>query len=164
MIYFKQEDFNKCMEFLADKPDTVETQQELYKFMHEECRMLPDMINITKKNMCVYSKVYATRLNPGTTNWCNTMSDGSQVVWNRKYQEFYMIDAVGTDRCDCINYLAMFPELKDINKWLLENWSNWRFQETQKQLIANWRFQETQKQLIAIWNGKYDENFKNWWR
>ena len=37
MRYSKQEDFDKCMKFLADKPDTVETQQELYKFMHEEC-------------------------------------------------------------------------------------------------------------------------------
>ena len=40
MRYFKQEDFNKCMEFLKGKPDTVETQQELYKFMNEECHML----------------------------------------------------------------------------------------------------------------------------
>ena len=150
MIYFKQEDFNKCMEFLADKPDTVETQQELHKYMVYE-HMYPDMINITKKNMCVYSRVYATRFNSGTANWCNTMSDGSQIVWNRKYQEFYMIDAVNMYHCDCINYLAMFPELKNINIWLLENW-------------LNYRFQETQKQLVAIWNGKYDENFKNWLR
>lgn len=62
-----------------------------------------------------------------------------------------MIDAVSMQHCDCLNYLAMFPELKDINTWLLENWSNWCFKETQKQ-------------LIAIWKGKYDENFKNWWR
>ena len=27
--YFKQEDFNKCMEFLKDKPDIVETQKQL---------------------------------------------------------------------------------------------------------------------------------------
>ena len=39
MRYFKQEDFNKCVEFLEGKPETVETQQELYKFMHEDCRM-----------------------------------------------------------------------------------------------------------------------------
>lgn len=151
MKYFKQEDFNKCMEFLADKPDTVETQQELYKFMHEECHMLFDWRPITVKNMCIYSKVYLTSNNLNTVNWCNTMSDGSQVIWNRKYQEFYMIDEGSMDRCGCINYLAMFPELKDIDVWLLENWSNWRFQETQKQ-------------LVAIWNGKYDENFKNYWR
>ena len=119
--------------------------------MHDECHMAPDWLSVTVKNMCIYSRVYATRFNPRTANWCNTMSDGSQVVWNRKYQEFYMIDAVGTDRCDCINYLAMFPELKDIDTWLLEN-------------LSNWRFQETQKQLVAIWNGKYDENFKNYWR
>ena len=150
MKYFKQEDFNKCMEFLADKPDTVETQQELHNYMVYE-HIYPDMINITGKNMCIYSRVYATRFNPGTANWCNTMSDGSQVVWNRKYKEFYMIDAVSMDRCDCLNYLAMFPELKNIDTWLLEN-------------RLAWRFQETQKQLVAIWNGKYDENFKNWWR
>lgn len=151
MRYFKQEDFNKCMEFLADKPDTVETQQELYKFMHEECHMLYIFNNVPVKNMSVYSKVYATRMTPRAANWCCTMSDGSQVVWNRKYQEFYMIDEVGIDRCDCPNYLAMFPELKDIDIWLLENW-------------PNWLFEETQKQLVAIWNGKYDENFKNYWR
>lgn len=150
MRYFKQEDFNKCMEFLADKPDTVETQQELHNYMVYE-HIYPDMINITVKDMCIYSRVYATRFNLRTANWCNTMSDGSQVVWNRKYQEFYMIDAVGMDRCDCLNYLAMFPELKDIDTWLLESWSNWRFQKTQKQ-------------LVAIWNGKYDENFRNYWR
>lgn len=150
MIYFKQEDFDKCMEFLADKPDTVETQQELHNYMVYE-HIYPDMINITKKNMCIYSRIYATRFTPKTANWCRTMSDGSQVVWNRKYQEFYMIDAVSMYHCDCINYLAMFPELKDMDTWLLENWSNWRFQETQKQ-------------LVAIWKGKYDENFKNWWR
>lgn len=151
MIYFKKEDFNKCMEFLADKPDTVETQQELYKFMHEECRMVFMWNPITKKNMCIYSKVYKTRMFPDIANWCVTMSDGSQVLWNHKYQEFYMIDEVGIDHCNCLNYLDMFHELKDIDKWLLENWSNCRFQETQKQ-------------LVAIWNGKYDENFKNWWR
>lgn len=150
MKYFNPEDFKKCMEFLKGKPDTVETQQELYKFMHDE-HAYPELINITVKDMNVYSKVYATRYNPRTANWCATMSDGSQVLWNRKYQEFYMIDAVGMDHCDCLNYLAMFPELKDIDTWLLENWSNWRFLRTQKQ-------------LIAIWKGKYDENFKNWWR
>ena len=97
--------------------------------------------------MCIYSKVYKTRMTPKTANWCATMSDGSQVVWNRKYQEFYMIDAVGIDRCDCLNYLAMFPEL---DAWLLENWSDWRFVEMQKQ-------------LFAIWKGKYCEFFRNYW-
>lgn len=151
MRYFKKEDFDKCMEFLANKPDTVETQQELYKFMHEECHMLFNYNEVTVKNMCIYSRVYATRFNSRTANWCATMSDGSQIVWNRKYHEFYMIDAVGMDHCDYLNYLAMFPELKNIDTWLLENWSNWRFQETQKQ-------------LVAIWNGKYCEFFKNYWR
>lgn len=150
MLYFKQEDFDKCMKFLADKPDTVETQQELHNYMVYE-HIYTDWNKITVKNMCIYSRVYATRFNPGTANWCNTMSDGSQVVWNRKYNEFYWIDEVGIDRCDCINYLVMFPELKDIDTWLLENWSNCRFQETQKQ-------------LVAIWKGKYDEHFRNYWR
>ena len=151
MKYFKQEDFNKCMEFLANKPDTVETQQELYKFMHEECSMLYSLNDITVKDLSVYSRIYATRFTPNTANWCCTMSDGSQVVWNRKYKEFYWLDEVGMDRCDCLNYIAMFPELKDMDVWLLESW-------------ANWRFQETQKQLVAIWNGKYDEHFRNYWR
>ena len=151
MRYFKKEDFNKCVEFLADKPDTVETQQELYKFMHEECRMMFNWNQITVKDMCIYSKVHETRLNPGTANWCVTMGDGSQVIWNRKYQEFYMIDAVGMDRCDCLKYLDMFPELSDIDKWLLENWSDWRFKETQKQ-------------LIAVWCGKYTQFFYNFWK
>lgn len=150
MKYFKQEDFNKCMEFLADKPDTVETQQELHKYMVIE-HIYPELINITVKNMCIYSRVYATRMNVKTANWCSTMSDGSQVVWNRKYQEFYSINEVGTEYCDCLNYIVMFPELKDVDTWLLESWSTWRFQETQKQ-------------LVAIWNGKYDENFQNYWR
>ena len=152
MRYFKQEDFDKCMEFLEDRPDTVETQQELYKFMHEECHIIPYWEQTTVKDMCIYSKVHATRLNPGTTNWCCTMSDGSQVVWNRKYQEFYRIDAIiCMNHCDYTNYLAMFPELEDIDTWLLENWSNWRFQETQKQ-------------LVAIWNGKFNQYFKNYLR
>lgn len=150
MKYFKQEDFNKCMEFLADKPDTVETQQELHNYMVYE-HIYPDMININKKDLSVYSKIYETRMIPKTANWCRTMSDGSQVIWNRKYQEFYAIDEVGIGRCSCIDYLSMFTELKDIDTWLLENWSNCRFQETQKQ-------------LVAIWNGKYDEHFKNYWR
>lgn len=151
MRYFKREDFDKCMEFLADKPDTVETQQELYKFMHDECHMLFNWNHITVKDMSIYSKVYKTRMMQNVSNWSATMSDGSMIVWNRKYQEFYMIDAVSMDHCDCLNYLAMFPELKDINTWLLENWSN---------LL----FQVAQKQLVAIWNGKYDENFRNYWR
>ena len=151
MIYFEQEDFNKCMEFLADKPDTVETQQELYKFMHEECHKVFAWNKITVKNMCIYSKVYNTSMMPDVANWSATMSDGSQVVWNKKYREFYMIDGAGIDKCDCLKYLDMFPELMDIDKWLLDNWSNWRFKETQKQ-------------LVAIWNGKYDQHFKNYWR
>lgn len=149
--YFKQEDFNKCMEFLADKPETVETQQELYKFMNDECHMLFNWNQITVKDMNIYSKVYKTRMMQDVSNWSATMSNGSQIVWNRKYKEFYWIDEVGIDRCDYINYLAMFPELKDIDVWLLENWSDWLFQVAQKQ-------------LVAIWNGKYNEHFKNWWR
>lgn len=151
MRYFKQEDFNKCMAFLADKPDTVETQLELYKFMHEECPMRPYFNQITTKNMCIYSRIYTTRMTPKVANWCCTMSDGSQVIWNKKYQEFYWIDEVGIDRCDYLNYLSMFPELKNIDSVLLENWSDWRFQETQKQ-------------LFAIWTGKYDQHFINVWR
>lgn len=155
MKYFKQEDFDKCMEFLADKPETVETQQELYKFMHEECRMLPCFSPISIKDMTVYSKVYETRYKPKTANWCATMSDGSQVVWNRKYKEFFSLEEVGIGRCDCFNYLDTFPEIKemlnDIDKlWLLANWSNWRFVETQKQ-------------LVAIWHGKYNQFFRNVW-
>ncbi len=152
MRYFKQEDFDKCREFLHDKPDTVETQQELYKFMHEECHMLYSHNDVLVKDMHIYSKVYLTKSDPkNTANWCATMSDGSQIIWNRKYQEFYWIDEVGIDRCNYINYLAMLPELKGIDSWLLENWHNW------------W-FQEAHRQLIAIWCGKYDEHFKNYWR
>ena len=151
MRYFKQEDFNKCMEFLADKPDTVETQQKLYKVMHEECDMLFNWNPITVKDMTVYSKVYLTANNPEFANWCVTMNDGSQVVWNRKHRAFYKIDAIGMNRCSYLDYLDLFTEINGIDTWLLESWSNWRFQETQKQ-------------LFAIWNGKYDENFKNYWR
>lgn len=151
MIYFEQEDFDKCTEFLADKPDTVETQQELHKFMHEDCRMVPDCNQITVKNMCIYSKVYLTRNNPSFANWCNTMSDGSQVVWNRKCREFYTVNTTGMKRCNYIDYLSVFTEITGIDTWLLENWSRLGFQETQKQ-------------LVAIWNGKYDENFKNYCR
>ena len=147
MEYFKQEDFNKCVEFLKDKPETVETQQELHKFMHEDCRIAPDWTHITSKNLSVYSKVYLTRNNLNFANWCNTMGDGSQVVWNRKYQEFYTIDRVGMNRCSYLDYLSLFTEITGIDTWLLENWSTWRFQETQKQ-------------LVAIWNGKYDQFFR----
>ena len=151
MRYFKQEDFDKCMEFLADKPDTVETQQELYKFMHEECDMLYVLNNVSVKNMTVYSKVYATRYNPKTANWCTTMGDGSQVIWNRKYQEFYRIEEIGMCKSSCLNYLDSFSEIKDIDQWLLENWSNWSFREMQKQ-------------LIAICNGKFNQYYMNFWR
>ena len=151
MKYFEKEDFDKCMEFLADKPDTVETQQELYKFMHEECNMLYVLNNVTTKNMTIYSKVLTTRTTPKAANWCSTMSDGSQVVWNRKCQEFYIIEAVGMDRCDYLNYLSMFPEIRDIDKWLLENWSDWSFRETQKQ-------------LVAIFKGKFNQYYMNFWR
>ena len=149
MKYFKKEDYDKCMEFLKGKPETVETQQELHKFMHDECRMYYVLNDMAVKNMAVYSKVYATKLMPNTANWCSTMSDGSQVVWNRKYQEFYWIDEVGIDRCSYLNCLSMFLELKDVDMWLLENWSNWCFREIQKH-------------LIAIWNGKYDQYFINY--
>ena len=147
MKYFKQEDFNKCVEFLKGKPETVETQQELHKFMHEACRMVPDWTHVTSKNMCIYSKIYSTWNNPETANWCNTMSDGSQAVWNRKYQEFYTIDKTDIERCSYLNYIIIFPEIVDIDTWLLENW-------------LTWRFRETQKQLVAIWNGKYDQFFR----
>ncbi len=151
MKYFKKEDFDKCMEFLADKPDTVETQQELYKFMHEDCHMMYILNDVLVKNMAVYSKIYATRTTPKTANWCNTMSDGSQVIWNRKYQEFYIIDEVGMERCGHLNYGDLFVEIKDIDKWLLENWSDWSFRETQKQ-------------LVAIFNGKFNQYYMNFWR
>ena len=151
MRYFKQEDFNKCIEFLKDKPETIETQQELYKFMHDDCRMLPDWNQVTVKNMCIYSKVYLTSKNPNTANWCNTMSDGSQVVWNRKHRSFYMIDAISMNRCNYFDYLDLFTEINGIYTWLLENWSRWRFQYTQRQ-------------LVAIWHGKYDQLFQNLWR
>lgn len=151
MRYFKREDFDKCMEFLADKPDTVETQQELYKFMHEEWHIMPEWTRTTVKNMAVYSKVCKTALSPKTANWCCTMSDGSQVIWNRKCQEFYIIDEVGMERCGYLNYCDLFVEIKDIDQWLLEN-------------LSSWRFQEMQKQLVAIWNGKFDQHYINVWR
>lgn len=147
MRYFKQEDFNKCIEFLKGKPETMETQQELYKFMHEDCHMLPYWLPITVKNMCIYSKIYLTRNNPESANWCNTMSDGSQVVWNRKYQKFYWIDAISINHCNYLDYFRLFTEINGIDTWLLENWSNWRFKEAQRQ-------------LVAIWNGKYDQFFR----
>ena len=148
MRYFKQEDFNKCIEFLKGKPETVETQQELYKFMHKDCHILPDRNQITVKNMSIYSKVYLTVNNPNTANWCNTMSDGSQVVWNRKHRSFYMIDAISMNCCNYTDYLSLFTEINGIDTWLLENWHKWRFQETQKQ-------------LVAIWDGKFDPHFIN---
>ena len=151
MRYFKQEDFNKCIELLKGKPETVKTQQELYKFMHEDCHMLPDWLPITVKNMCIYSKIYLTKNNPESANWYSTMSDGSQVVWNRKYRKFYWIDAISINHCNYLDYFRLFTEINGIYIWLLENWSKWRFRETQKQ-------------LVAIWNGKYDENLKNYWR
>lgn len=147
MRYFKQEDFNKCIEFLKGKPETVKTQYELHKFMNEDCRMLPDRNQVTTKNMCVYSKVYFTSSNQNFANWCITMSDGSQVVWNRKQRAFYRIDEIGMNRCNYTDYLDLFAEINDIDTWLLVNWSNWRFQETQRQ-------------LVAIWNGKYDQFFR----
>ena len=147
MRYFKQEDFNKCIEFLKGKPETMETQQELYKFMYEDCHMLSDWLPITVKNMCIYSKIYLTRNNPESANWCNTMSDGSQVVWNRKYQKFYWIDAISINHCNYLDYFRLFTEINGIDTWLLENWSNWLFKEAQKQ-------------LVAIWNGKYDQFFR----
>lgn len=151
MRYFKKEDFDKCMEFLRDKPDTVETQQELYKFMHEECRMLPVIERISTKNIRIYSKVYKTRNNPKNANWCATMSDGSQVVWNKKCQEFFRLEEIGMGHCNYLTYLDIFPEIIDTDTWLLENWSDWRFVEMQKQ-------------LVAIWNGKFDQFFHNYWR
>ena len=151
MRYFKQEDFNKCIEFLKGRPETVETQRELYKFMHEDCHMVPDYNQVTSKNMRIYSKVYLTSNNNKPANWCATMSDGSQVIWNRKYQSFYILDEIGINRCSYIDYRSIFTEINDIDTWLLGNWSTWRFQETHRQ-------------LVAIWNGKYDENFRNLWR
>ena len=151
MRYFEREDFDKCTEFLADKPDTVETQQELYKFMHGDYKMVPDCNQITVKDMAIYSKVYLTSNNPSLANWCTTMSNGSQVVWNRKYQEFYTVNTTGMNRCDYIDYLSVFTEITGIDTWLLENWSRWRFQKMQKQ-------------LIAIWCGRYNQFFHNFWR
>lgn len=147
MQYFKQEDFNKCVEFLKGKPETVETQQELHKFMHEDCRMAPDWTYVTSKDMAIYSKVYLTSNNPNHASWCNTMSNGSQVVWNRKHKTLYMIDATGLCCCRYTDYLDIFTEVTEIGTWLLENW-------------PTWRFQKTQKQLAAIWNGKYDQFFR----
>ena len=151
MRYFNQEDFHKCMEFLADKLETVETQQELYKFMHEECIMIPEWSLTSLKDFTVYSKVCATRSNSGHANWCATMSDGSQVLWNRKYQEFFRLGEFGIGRCNYLTYLDTFPEIRDMDKWLLDNW-------------PNWRFREMQKQLVAIWNGKFNMLFQNLWR
>ena len=151
MRYFNQEDFNKCIEFLADKPDTVETQQGLHNYMVYE-HIYPEKIDITVKDFTVYINVYKTATKcPKKANWCATMSDGTQVVWNRKYQEFFRLEEIGMGRCSCLTYLDTFPEIRDIDEWLLESWSNCRLQETQKQ-------------LVAIWNGKYDENFRNYWR
>ena len=149
MRYFKQKDFNKCMDFLKEMPESVETQQKLYKFMHEDCRMLPEWSPITAKNMSVYSKIYLTSNNPESANWCRTMSNGIQVVWKRKNKSFYIIDEIGTNRYSYTDYtdiFTKFTELKDVDTWLLDNWSKWRFQETQRQ-------------LVAIWEGKYSQFF-----
>ena len=151
MRYFKKEDFDKCKEFLANKPDTVETQQGLYNYMVYE-HIYPEKININIKDFTVYINIYKTATKcPKKANWCATMSDGSQVIWNHKCQEFFRLEEIGMGRCSYIDYLDTFPEIKSIPEWLLENW------------IYRW-FKLMQKQLVAIWNGKYDENFKNWLR
>lgn len=149
MKYFKQEDFDKCMEFLVGKPKTVETQQELHNYMVYE-HMYPDMINITVKDMGIYARIYATIFRPGTANWCSTLSDGSQVVWNRKYREFFLLEEIGMDRCDYLNYKDMFPEMRSIDEWMLECWCG-----------CVYAFRDIQKQLVDIWNGKYSQHFIN---
>lgn len=152
MKYFKQEDYNRCLEFLKGKPETVETQQELYKFMHDECQLLPAEDAVTVKDLGVYAKAYDTVLShEDTPNWCSTLSDGSQVVWNRKHQTFYQLEEIGMTYCSWSDYFNDTPEMSSIDKWLLENWSDWKFSQLQRK-------------LVAIWNGKFDQYFRNFWR
>lgn len=152
MKYFKQEDFNKCVEFLKGKPDTIETQQELYKFMHEDCQMCYEYIDMSINDLAVYAKVHNTILSHETKpSWCRVLSDGSQVVWNRKRQIFYLLRKTDMTYYNWYEYSNESPEMSSIDKWLLTNWTTWHFSQLQRR-------------LVAIRNGKFDLYFRNFWK
>ena len=119
---------------------TVETQQEIIDFMAKEL-ITTNYVPENKKCVEVLAKMKHTTKNPeDTPNWCSTLSDGSQIIWNRKNQQFYHLESHGITNCDYDDWKHLFPEItwtEDL-EWLIINMSIHAF-AFKMQLLLKWR-------------------------
>ena len=149
MKIFVEENLNKIDGFIKqyEKPHDrpLEFQQELKKFMYDN-KIHPMCTALSKKMIEVLAKMRITRNNPEELpNWCVTLPDGSQIVWNRKVQRFYHIEGLHCEQASYLDYMELFPglEISAEDKWLIDNW--------------NWFLYEHMKFLYNVYTGTFQD-------
>ena len=92
MKCLNKEEFEKYLEFVRNTEFTVEIQQKLYEFMYEQTIIGYHLVSVPMKDLKIMTKMCAILNNPERSpNWCASLSDGTQIVWNRKSQTFFHI-------------------------------------------------------------------------
>lgn len=139
MKYICKKDLEKVMDFIQDKAKlTVESQVKLKEFMDENSISYTYTPCINKQNIKILAKMKLTSRNPkDAPNWARTLSDGSQIVWNRKHLQFYHLESHGITTYDYDDWRSIFPDTiwdEDL-EWLVDNMGSYRFAYIQTTLI-----------------------------
>ena len=146
MQYFRKEDFAKIAKAFEGRKLTLETQKEIFEFMQKEKIYMDIIPGINKKTIEILSKMKQTSIDyEKMPNWCATLPDGSQVVWNRRHQRFYLLESIGVTTCDYYDWLKLFPSvvMSEDLEWLLDN-------------MTNWQFEHKMEVLLGCFKGKFD--------
>ena len=141
MKFFQKEDYARVVDVFEGMTLTVETQQKIVDFMSEECCICYEYTDVNKKIVITLAKMKHTARNPeNSPNWCITLSDGSQIVWNRRLQQFYHLGSHDISSCYYLDWKSLFPEIDwtvDL-EWLTDNAHDWKFMR-RMQMMLKWR-------------------------
>lgn len=151
MKYFRKEDFDKVVEAFEGRKLTLETQKELFEFMQKEKIYIDIIPGVSKKLVKVLSKMRLTSRNfDKMPNWCSTLPDGTQILWNRKDKYFYHTGNESCQRAVYYDYMDLFPGItmtEDL-EWLLDN-------------MTGWRFERMMRIFLNCYNGMLDMNLEH---
>lgn len=141
MKYFKKEDYARVVDIFQGMTLTVGIQQDIANFMSKDA-ISYERIDVSKKIITTLAKMKLTANNPeNSPSWCSTLSDGSQIVWNRKNQQFYHLGSHDTvTKCCYHDWKSLFPEIDwttDL-EWLTDNMYDWQFARRMRMLLE-WR-------------------------
>ena len=151
MKYFRRETFDKVVEAFKGRTLTVKTQVEIQEFMDKEQIYIDCIPGVSKKLIKVLSKMRLTaRYLNNMPNWCLTLPDGTQILWNRKDMYFYHTGNESCQRAIYYDYLDLFPEVtmtKEL-EWLTDN-------------MTSRKFERMMRIFLNCYNGMLDMNLSH---